>query len=131
MEKSRVIQTADAPAAIGPYSQAIVHGGIAYTAGQIALDPASGELVDGSVGEQTERVLRNLDGVLRAAGASLATVLKTTVYLRDMNDFTEMNEAYGRHFGDHRPARTTIQAGRLPRDVAVEIDAIAAVTRDS
>lgn len=127
MERTRVIQTTDAPAAIGPYSQAIVHAGVVYTAGQIPLDPVTAEVVQGSVGAQTERVLLNLDGVLRAAGASLATVMKTTVFLRDMNDFAEMNEVYGRYFADHRPARSTVQAARLPRDVAVEIEAIAAV----
>jgi 2-iminobutanoate/2-iminopropanoate deaminase len=128
MESIRVIQTAEAPAAIGPYSQAIVHAGIVYTAGQVALDPASGELEQGSVAAQTDRVLRNLEAVLREAGASLQTVLKTTVFLRDMNDFAEMNEVYARHFDGHRPARSTVQAARLPRDVAVEIEAIAAIS---
>lgn len=125
-ELSRV-QTDAAPAAIGPYSQAMVHGGLVFTAGQIAFDPATGELVGGDVAQQTERVMQNLDAVLRAAGASLQTVIKTTVFLRDMNDFAAMNEVYGRHFGDHRPARSTVQAARLPRDAAVEIEVIAAV----
>jgi 2-iminobutanoate/2-iminopropanoate deaminase len=122
------IETKDAPAALGPYSQAIVHGGLVYTAGQIALDPATGELVEGDVSVQTERVLRNLEAVLRAAGASLQSVVKTTVFLRDMNDFAAMNDAYGRLFGANRPARSTVQVARLPRDVAVEIEATAAVT---
>ena len=131
MESIRIVQTPDAPAAIGPYSQAVVHDGLVFTAGQIALDPATGELLEGSVAEQTDRVLRNLDAILRAAGASLRTVLKTTVFLRDMGDFAEMNEVYARHFGDHRPARSTVQAGRLPRDVAVEIEAVAAIATSS
>lgn len=131
MESIRIIQTPDAPAAIGPYSQAVVHGGLVYTAGQIALDPGSGEVLHGSVAEQTDRVLRSLDAILRASGASLSTVLKTTVFLRDMGDFAEMNEVYTRHFAGHRPARSTVQAARLPRDVAVEIEAVAAVSADS
>ena len=123
----QVIQTPDAPAAIGPYSQGVVHGGFLYTAGQIALDPKSGEIVGETVAEQTEQVLRNLGAVLKAAGASFSAVLKTTVFLRDMNDFAAMNEVYGRYFADHRPARSTVQVARLPRDVAVEIELVAAV----
>lgn len=121
------IQTADAPAAIGPYSQAMVHGGMVFTAGQIALDPASGELVEGDIARQTEQVFKNLTAVLEAAGASLGSVVKTTVFLKDMGEFTAMNEVYGRFFGDHRPARSTVQAARLPKDCSVEIEAIAAV----
>lgn len=121
------VDTADAPAAIGPYSQAIVCGGLVFTAGQIPLDPATGEVVEGDVGEQTVRVMRNLEAVLAAAGASLDTVVKTTVFLRDMNDFGAMNAVYERFFGEHRPARSTVQAARLPRDVGVEIEVIAAV----
>ena len=121
------IHTEKAPAAIGPYSQAIVHGGLVFTAGQIALDPATGELVEGDIARQTERVFQNLSAVLEAAGASLSTVVKTTVFLKDMGEFAAMNEVYGRHLGDHRPARSTVQAARLPRDVAVEIECIAAV----
>lgn len=128
MSSLRLVQTPDAPAAIGPYSQGVVHDGILYSAGQIAFDPESGEIVAGDVAEQTDRVLRNLDAVLRAAGASFETVLKTTVFLRDINDFAAMNEVYARYFGTHRPARSTVQVGRLPRDVAVEIELIAAVT---
>ena len=119
------VQTADAPAAIGPYSQAIVHGGLVYTAGQIPLDPASMQIVEGDVAAQTERVMQNLSAVLEAAGASLQSVIKTTVFLSDMNDFAAMNEVYGRWFGDHKPARSTVQVARLPRDVAVEIEAVA------
>jgi 2-iminobutanoate/2-iminopropanoate deaminase len=121
------VQTAGAPAAIGPYSQAIVHGGLVYTAGQIPLDPASMQMVEGDIAAQTERVMQNLAAVLAEAGASLGSVIKTTVFLRDMGDFTAMNEVYGRHFGDHAPARSTVQAARLPRDAAVEIECIAAV----
>lgn len=127
MSSMKVIQTPDAPAAIGPYSQGIVHGGVLYTAGQIALDPSSGQIVGESVAEQTEQVLRNLGAVLKAAGASFGTVLKTTVFLRDINDFAAMNEVYARYFTEQRPARSTVQVARLPRDVAVEIELVAAV----
>lgn len=127
MSTPRRIETPGAPAAIGPYSQGFAHAGVVYTAGQIALDPASGTLVGDSVAEQTDRVLRNLEAVLQAGGAALTSVLKTTVYLRDMNDFAAMNEVYGRYFADHRPARSTVQVARLPLDVAVEIEMIAAV----
>lgn len=128
MDALRLIQTPDAPAAIGPYSQGVVHGGVLYTAGQVPFDPATGELVEGTIAEQTERVLRNLQAILAAGGASFQTVLKATVFLRDMNDFAAMNEVYARFFGDHRPARSTVQVGRLPRDVAVEIELVAAVS---
>lgn len=127
MAELRKIQTDQAPAAIGPYSQAIVANGMVYTAGQIPLDPATGTLVEGDIAAQTERVMRNVQAVLQAAGADLSTVVKTTVFLRDMGDFTAMNEVYGRWFGEHAPARSTVQAARLPRDVAVEIEAIAVV----
>ena len=119
------IQTEEAPAAIGPYSQAMVTGELVFTAGQIALDPKSMEIVEGGIAEQTERVMRNLSAILGAAGSSLQRVVKTTVFLKDMNDFTAMNEVYGRHFGEHKPARSTVQAAKLPRDVLVEIEAIA------
>lgn len=127
MNSLQIVDTPNAPAAIGPYSQGVVHGGVLYTAGQIALDPASGEIVGGPVADQTERVFRNLAAVLDAAGASFGSVLKATVFLRDMNDFAEMNGVYARYFADHRPARSTVQVARLPRDVAVEIELIAAV----
>lgn len=127
MSSLKRIETSNAPAAIGPYSQGQVAVGLVFTAGQIPLDPATGELVPGDIAEQTERVMLNVAAVLEAAGASLASVVKTTVFLRDMNDFAAMNEVYGRHFGDHKPARSTVQAARLPKDVAVEIDAIATV----
>ena len=119
------VQTGGAPAAIGPYSQAIAHGGLVFTAGQIPLDPATMQLVEGDVAAQTERVMQNLAAVLEAAGASLGSVVKTTVFLADMNDFAAMNEVYGRWFGDHAPARSTVQVSRLPRDAKVEIECIA------
>jgi len=128
MADLRKVQTDQAPAAIGPYSQGIVAHGFVYTAGQIPLDPATGNLVEGDIAAQTERVMRNVQAVLQAAGADLSTVVKTTVFLRDMGDFAAMNEVYGRWFGDHAPARSTVQAARLPRDVAVEIEAIAVVS---
>jgi len=119
------IQTSDAPAAIGPYSQGVTVGELVFTAGQIALDPSTGEVVAGDVAAQTERVLRSLSAILMAAGSSLHRVVKTTVYLKNMADFAVMNEVYGRHFGEHKPARSTVEVARLPRDVLVEIDAIA------
>ena len=121
----KTIQTADAPAAIGPYSQGIVAGGFLFTAGQIALDPGSGHVVDGGVEVQTERVMTNLSAVLKEAGASWGSVVKTTVYLHDMADFPAMNEVYAKWLGDARPARSTIQAAGLPRGVLVEIDVVA------
>ena len=119
------IHTEGAPAAIGPYSQAIAHGQMVFTAGQIPLDPATMQLVEGDVAAQTERVLQNLSAVLEAAGASLGSVVKTTVFLADMDDFGAVNEVYARWFGDHAPARSTVQVARLPRDARVEIEAIA------
>lgn len=128
MAKLQTVTTTDAPAAIGPYSQGIIVNGLVYTAGQIPLDPASMELVGGAdVAQQTEQVMRNLAAILDAAGASLQTVVKTTVFLADMQDFAAMNEVYGRYFGDHRPARSTLQAAGLPRNVKVEIEAVAAI----
>jgi 2-iminobutanoate/2-iminopropanoate deaminase len=121
----QVVRTDGAPAAIGPYSQAIVADGWVFCSGQIALDPSSGEVTGKSAAEQTERVMKNLAAVLQAAGASLATVVKTSVFLADMSDFQAMNEVYGRHFGDHRPARATVQAAGLPKGVKVEIECVA------
>jgi 2-iminobutanoate/2-iminopropanoate deaminase len=120
------VSTDAAPRAIGPYSQAVTWGDLIYTAGQIALDPAPMEIVAGGITEQTERVLDNLEAVLKAAGSSFARVLKTTVFLRDMGDFAAMNEVYARRFGNHRPARSTVAAAGLPRNVLVEIEVIAA-----
>ncbi len=119
------VHTDDAPGAIGPYSQAVVSGGFIFTAGQIALDPSSGQVVPGGVAEQTDRALRNITAILKAAGADLSRVVKTTVFLLDMADFTAMNEVYARHFGEHRPARSTVAVSGLPRGVRVEIEAVA------
>lgn len=121
------ISTNNAPGAIGPYSQAVRVGGLVFCSGQIPIDPATGEFVSEAVSEQTEQVLKNLSEVLKAAGLGLDNVVKTTVFLSDMNDFAEMNEIYGRYFGDNKPARATVQAARLPRDAKVEIDCIASV----
>ena len=121
------IHTDDAPRVIGPYSQAVVSGGFVFTAGQIALDPDSMEIVPGDVGHQTERVMLNLTAVLKAAGSDLSRVVKTTVFLAHMTDFQAMNEVYARHFGEHRPARSTVAVKTLPRDTLVEIEVIARV----
>ena len=121
----RTIATDAAPKAIGPYSQAIAIEGLIFTAGQVALDPQSGELVGRTTAEQTEQVLANLKAVLAAAGAALANVVKSTVYLADMADFAQMNEVYAKHFGAHKPARSTVQAAGLPKGARVEIDVIA------
>ena len=121
----KTVTTDAAPQAIGPYSQGIVAGGFLFTAGQIAIDPATGQVIQGDVKAQTERVLQNLTGVLGAAGASWRHVVKTTVFLKDMNDFPVVNEIYGRVIGDARPARSTVQVAGLPKGVLVEIDAIA------
>lgn len=120
-----VIHTEHAPAAIGPYSQAIRLGNIVYTSGQIPLDPATMTIVEGDVAVQTDRVLKNLSAVLEAAGASLASVVKTTVFLKDMNEFQAMNEVYGTFFKDNPPARSTVEVARLPKDVRVEIECMA------
>ena len=122
-----IISTENAPGAIGPYSQAIKANGMLFCSGQIPIDPATGEFVEGGVAEQTEQVFKNLIAVLEAGGASLDTVVKTTVFLADMNDFGSMNEIYARHFDTNKPARATVQAARLPRDARVEIECIAVV----
>ncbi len=126
----RAIQVPGAPQAIGPYSQgqavALADARLVFTSGQIALDPATGELVEGGIAEQTERVLQNLAAVLAGAGCALGDVVKTTVYLADMQEFQAMNEVYGRYFPDAPPARTTIAAAGLPRGARIEIEAVAA-----
>jgi len=122
-----IISTEQAPKAIGPYSQAVISNGFAFLSGQIPLDPATNQLIEGGIAAQTERVLENLKSVLEAAGSSLDRVVKTTVYLKDMGEFAKMNEVYGRYFTSNAPARATVEAARLPRDVAVEIDCIASV----
>jgi 2-iminobutanoate/2-iminopropanoate deaminase len=125
------VSTGSAPKAIGPYSQGTIAGGFIFTAGQVALDPKTGEVVPGGITEQTERVMQNLAAILQAAGSGLNQVVKTTVFLADMTDFAAMNEVYARAFGDHRPARSTVAVGALPKGVKVEIDAVAtAATRD-
>ena len=122
----QIVATPDAPKAIGPYSQGVVLNGVLYSAGQIALDPATMEIVAGGISEQSERVMLNLGAVLAAAGMSFANVVKTTVFLVDMAEFGAMNEVYTRHFGDHRPARSTVAVAGLPRNVRVEIEVVAA-----
>jgi 2-iminobutanoate/2-iminopropanoate deaminase len=121
------IATAQAPQAIGPYSQAIVSNGTAYLSGQIPLDPATGQIVEGDIAAQTARVLENLKAVLAACGSSLDQVLKTTVYLKDLGEFARMNEVYARYFPANPPARSTVEVARLPREARIEIDAIARV----
>lgn len=125
MSELSVIHTDAAPKAIGPYSQAIVTGNWVFASGQIPIDPATGTVIEGDIAAQTDRVLQNLAAVLQAAGSSLRRVVKTTVYLANMADFAAMNEVYAHYFADHRPARSTVEAGALPRNVAVEIDAVA------
>jgi 2-iminobutanoate/2-iminopropanoate deaminase len=120
-----VIATDAGPKAIGPYSQAIKANGLVFLSGQIPLDPATQQLIAGDVAAQTERVLQNITGILTAAGSSLSQVVKTTVFLKSMNDFAAMNEVYGRHFAAEPPARSTVEVARLPKDVLVEIDVIA------
>lgn len=120
------VATPSAPRAIGPYSQATRAGGLLFTAGQVGFDPATGELVDGGISEQTERVLQNIRAILQAGGLDMANVVKTTVFLVDMADFAAMNAVYARAFGDHRPARSTVAVAALPRGARVEIEAIAA-----
>ena|SRR5437763_17040904 len=123
---SEVVSTENAPGAIGPYSQAIKVNGMVFFSGQIPIDPATGQFVSDEIAAQTEQVLKNLDAVLQAAGSSLGSVVKTTVFLADMNDFAAMNDVYGQFFSENKPARATVQAARLPRDAKVEIECIAA-----
>ncbi len=120
-----VVRTTNAPAAVGPYSQAIVAAGMVFASGQIPLDPATGQVVEGDIGVMTRRVLMNLEAVLKAAGSSLAQTVKITVFLADMNDFQAMNAVFAEFFPTTPPARSTVEVARLPRDVRVEIDAIA------
>ncbi|HAX44152.1 MAG: RidA family protein [Bryobacteraceae bacterium] len=125
MPAKEIISTPNAPAAIGPYSQAVRWNGLVFCSGQIPLDPATGELVEGGVTKQTSRVLDNLKAVLEASGSSLGQVLKTTVFMKDLSEFAAMNEVYSHYFGENPPARATVEASRLPRDVRVEIECIA------
>ena len=122
------VSSSSAPEAIGPYSQAIRAGSLLFLSGQIPLDPATGEMVQGDIAAQTHRVFQNLSAILQAAGASFDNVVRTTVYLADMNDFPAMNAVYGTYFSSPAPARATVQAARLPKDARVEIDLIAALT---
>ena len=121
----QIVQTKQAPDAISPYSQAVIANGFVFTSGQIPIDPATGQFVSGGISEQTQQVLKNLSAVLEAAGSGLQQVVKTTVYLADMQDFTAMNEVYATFFGAEPPARSTVQAARLPKDALVEIDVVA------
>jgi 2-iminobutanoate/2-iminopropanoate deaminase len=120
-----IISTPKAPQAIGPYSQAVKANGLVFTSGQIAIEPATGQVVEGDIAAQTELVLQNLGGILLRAGTSFDHVVKTTVFLKNMADFAAMNEVYGRHFSQNSPARSTVEVARLPKDVLVEIDVIA------
>ena len=128
MSDLKPVKTDQAPGAIGPYSQAMSVDGWVFCSGQIPIDPATGELVGGDIGVQTHQVLKNLAAVLEAAGASLARVVKTTVFLSDMGDFVSMNEVYAEHFGDHRPARAAVAVKTLPKKVDVEIEAVAKIS---
>lgn len=123
----QLVHTDNAPKAIGPYSQAIIANGMLFCSGQIPLDPATGHLVGETAGEQTVQVMANLLAVLEAAGCDFGNVVKTTIFLKDMNSFGPVNEAYAKAMGDHRPARATVEVARLPKDVLVEIDCIAAL----
>lgn len=125
----RAVESPDAPKAIGPYSQAIIANGLIFTAGQVGADPKTGALVEGGIEAQTEQVLKNIEAVLKASGSSLDDVVKTTVFLADLNDFAKMNEVYAKRFKTPFPARSTVQVARLPRDAKIEIEAIA-VLRD-
>lgn len=126
-DERRIVATDAAPAAIGPYSQGVVAGGLFYSAGQIPLDPATMELVEGGITEQTERVMRNLEAVLTAAGTSFDRVVKTTCFLADLNDFAGFNAVYARYFGDAPPGRSTVQVAALPKGALVEVECIALV----
>jgi len=132
MQDRRPVSTPNAPGAIGPYSQAIVHAGLVWCSGQVGLDPAKGELVPGGIEEQTKQVLKNLGSVLAAAGSSLERVIKTTVYLQRMDDFTKMNATYGSFFPPERsapPARATVEVAKLPKGALVEIDCVAVLEK--
>ena len=121
----QIISTDRAPKAIGPYSQAVIANGFVFLSGQIAIDPATNQLIEGDIVAQAELVLKNLKGLLEASGSSIANVVKTTVFIKDMGEFAKMNEVYARYFSENAPARSTVEAARLPRDVRVEIECIA------
>ncbi len=124
-DPKRIVATTNAPQAIGPYSQAVVANGLVFASGQVPIDPATGQIIEGDIEAQTERVLKNLKALVEAAGTSLDRVVKTTVYLKDMNEFARMNAVYAKFFAAEPPARSTVEVARLPRDVRVEIDLIA------
>jgi len=124
----KAILTNKAPAAIGPYSQAIVCGDLLFVSGQLAIDPAEGKLIDGNMTEQTERILQNLSAIVKEAGANLSQVVKTTIFLKDLQDFVEVNNAYAKYFSDCPPARSTVQVAALPLDARIEIEAIVSLT---
>ncbi len=124
---AQAVSTPKAPQAVGPYSQAITGNGLVFVSGQIPIDPKTGAIVEGTITEQTERILANIDSILQAANSSLSSVLKTTVYLTNLQDFEEMNRAYGQAFGTHRPARATVEVSRLPKGAKLEIEAVALV----
>ena len=123
----QIVSTEKAPKAIGPYSQAVIYKGLAFLSGQIPIDPETNQLIDGDIAAQTERVLENVKAVLEACGSSLGQVLKTTVFIKDMGQFPKVNEVYARYFPENPPARATVEAARLPKDVLVEIEAVAVV----
>lgn len=125
----QVVFTENAPRAVGPYSQAVIAGGMVFTAGQVGIDPAVGQLVTGGIREQAEQALKNIGAILEAAGSATAQVVKTTVFLQDMNDFAEMNSVYGEVFGENPPARSTVQVAKLPLGALVEIEAVALLER--
>jgi 2-iminobutanoate/2-iminopropanoate deaminase len=131
VSRKRAVESAEAPKAIGPYSQAIVANGFVYTAGQVGTDPKTGALIEGGIVEQTEQALKNIEAVLKAAGSGMEDVVKTTVFLADMNDFAKMNEVYAKRFKQPFPARSTVQVARLPRDAKIEIEAVALVRTGS
>lgn len=123
----KIVSTTDAPGAIGPYNQAVISGNMVFTAGQIALDPTNGQIVGDDIASQTEQVMKNLTAILTAAGSSMQSVIKTTVFLKSMDHFPEMNKIYGAYFPDDPPARSTVEVSRLPKDVLVEVECIAIV----
>ncbi|MGB3780441.1 MAG: RidA family protein [Tunicatimonas sp.] len=123
----KIIQSADAPAPIGPYSQAVQAGNLLFVSGQVPIDPATGEVIEGDITEETQQVMKNLEAILKAAGSSFAQVVKCTIFIRDMGQFSAINEAYGQYFPENPPARETVEVSRLPKDVNVEISCIATV----
>ncbi len=124
----KIIHTDNAPAAIGPYSQAVVSGKLMFISGQLAIEPSTGKLIEGSISAQTERILANIDAIVQEAGASLKQIVKTTIFLKDLNDFSEVNTTYSNFFTDNPPARSTVQVAALPLDASIEIEAVASLS---